>query len=253
MRSVFISGSISIRKIPKKVEESLKNIIRNNFKVYVGDAEGVDSLIQRFFYRENYFNVVVVSIYAKPRNLVSEKFEFLWIPVEENLKSEKKRQEVKDKYMTDISEYSFVIWDGKSSGSYSNIVRALQNKKPVKVFLNPEDRFLDKEEITEENIERIYRENSGYSSSEAFEILKNKLNISKISDMYDFLVKKGILIKENRKYFPTEDYKDLFIVTKYKGKSAGVKFKEKFFETIAKEIGESREEKPKQKLLPLDF
>ena len=38
--------------------------------------------------------------------------------------------------MTNDSEYSLVIWDGKSKGSYSNILRSLEQNKPVKVYMS---------------------------------------------------------------------------------------------------------------------
>ena len=46
MKSVFISGSISIKKLPNIVCESFDKIIAQNIHIYLGDADGVDILAQ---------------------------------------------------------------------------------------------------------------------------------------------------------------------------------------------------------------
>jgi len=43
-KKVFISGSISIKKLPKEAQKSIDNIINKGFEILVGDAKGVDSL-----------------------------------------------------------------------------------------------------------------------------------------------------------------------------------------------------------------
>ena len=48
MSTVFISGSISIKKLPRPVEESLSKISDANMEVLVGDADGVDLMIQNY-------------------------------------------------------------------------------------------------------------------------------------------------------------------------------------------------------------
>ena len=57
MNSVFISGSSSIKDLPKDVIKSLENIIDKGFEIFVGDAKGVDTLIQQYFYKRNYTNI----------------------------------------------------------------------------------------------------------------------------------------------------------------------------------------------------
>ena len=62
---VFISGSISIKKLPNKVINSLNKIKENNFEVLVGDAKGIDSLIQDFY--QDYENVTIYTAEETPR------------------------------------------------------------------------------------------------------------------------------------------------------------------------------------------
>ena len=73
---VFISGSISIKKLPKEVLKSIDKIISNHFEILVGDANGVDKLVQEYCLKKQYFDVTVYSIFDFPRNRKSEKFGF---------------------------------------------------------------------------------------------------------------------------------------------------------------------------------
>jgi hypothetical protein len=59
---VFISGSISMKKLPQKVINSINKIIDQNFEILVGDASGIDTLVQEYCLSLNYFNVTVYSI-----------------------------------------------------------------------------------------------------------------------------------------------------------------------------------------------
>lgn len=45
MTKVFISGSISTNKLPILVQDSLTNIINNEFGILVGDAKGIDEQV----------------------------------------------------------------------------------------------------------------------------------------------------------------------------------------------------------------
>ena len=57
MNSVFISGSISIKTLPFEVIKSFDKIISQNIHVYVGDADGIDTLTQNYFASKNYTHV----------------------------------------------------------------------------------------------------------------------------------------------------------------------------------------------------
>jgi len=163
MKKVFISGSIEIKRLDDLVIESLNKIIENNLIVLVGDANGVDSLIQEFFAKKSYFNVIVYTIFQTPRNLISPYFRIKNIKT--NLKG-RKAQEKKDEAMTVDSDYSFVIWNGKSKGSFNNILRALEMNKKIKVFYEKEKRFLTKNEISITNIKTLYYSNNGIGLKE---------------------------------------------------------------------------------------
>ena len=197
MKKVFISGSISIKELPDEIKTSLNNIKEKNIAVLVGDAKGVDTLIQKYFSKTSYDNVTICSIYDTPRNRTSARFKTITVDAAKSIKSERKRQEIKDEYMTLNSTYSFVIWDGKSKGSFNNINRALEQKKLLKVFYTKESRYLNHSEITKENIKKIYEDNNGITLKD----LSKYTNLSLDT------------LKENIK-----KYKDYWIINSYRGK-----------------------------------
>jgi hypothetical protein len=164
MKKVFISGSMSIKKLDNLVIESLDKIIFNNLQVLVGDAYGVDKLVQEYFFYRNYFNVTVYTIFDNPRNFLSNHFKIKKIEVT-NLQG-RKAQEKKDEAMTMESDYSFVIWDGKSKGSFNNILRAIENNKKLKVYYEKERRFLLEKELNINSIKRMYYKYCGIGLKE---------------------------------------------------------------------------------------
>ncbi len=227
MSRVFISGSIALNQLPNEVMQSFDNIISQNIEVYVGDAKGVDTLTQQYFSSKNYTNVTVCTIYEKPRNIVADFFKIQRVPCDESLTSEREKQTVKDDYMTQNSNYSFVIWDGKSKGSYSNIQRALNHNKKLKVYLIQEQRYLLHSELNEKSIKSIYKANTGYTLTEVVQAIKSLnifVNISKPSELKKWLIEHKILKENNKTIEINSKYEKYFIIEKYRG-TQNIKYK----------------------------
>lgn len=241
---VFISGSISIKQLSQEVKNSINKIIKQNFEILVGDAQGIDTLIQNYCLSLNYYNITIYSIYSFPRYKASDNFKIKYIEVPNSIKRERERQQEKDKAMTLDSEFTFTIWDGKSKGSYANILRGLNNSKKIKVYLCDKDLFLNK--IVKDEIEFIYRENNGYTALEVIQYLKNEAVeiFQRTQDLNKYLIQKLVIQKDDKIYIPTSKYENLFIIDKYHGKVKGIKFKNEFIDWIEKHIKEDR--KPQQ-------
>ena len=222
--SVFISGSIAIKTLPQEVKESLHKIIDNQMKILIGDANGIDSLVQDYCLSLNYFNVTVYTISSIPRYKASDKFALKTIIVSNEIKGGREKQQEKDKAMTSESQYSFVIWDGKSKGSYDNVLRAFEQDKKIKLYA--QNRFLEQNEINQKNIEILYRENSGYTAFEVVQQLKNIFN--RTQDLNRYLLQNSIIKKDDNIYQPMSQYEDLFIIDKYRGRVKGIKFRSEF-------------------------
>ncbi|MCT7619181.1 hypothetical protein [Aliarcobacter butzleri] len=215
MKKVFISGSISIKRIPNIVIDSLYKIIKNNIFVLVGDANGTDTEIQKFMLDNNYFNLRIYSVYYESRNNLSNRFKTKTVEVEDTLiKSERERQKYKDIKMTEECDYGLVIWDEQSKGSYENILRLIDMKKPLRVYSSKKESFLTDNEKTKENIKFLFNLNNGLTASEIVNELKNR-NIFKFNMAKDFnkyLVDNKIIYKEASCYLPTKGNENLIIV-----------------------------------------
>ncbi len=233
MNKVFISGSIAVKKLPKEVIKSIDKIISQNFIILVGDAPGIDTLVQNYCRGRNYSNVTVYSIHSPPRYKVNTfKHKFILPKIES--KKERELQQEKDKAMTFDSDYSLVVWDGKSKGSYSNILRAIKNDKKVKVFYQPENQYLEAEKVNSNEIEFVYRKNNGYAAKEVVELLLSEGEefFQNTRMLNKYLLDYDIIIKEDGIYKPSDGYEELFIIDKYRGKTKGIKFKNEFINWI---------------------
>lgn len=232
MSKVFISGSIAIKEIPQNAKIALDKMIKNNCEILVGDASGVDSAVQRYFADKNYFNLMIYTIENRPRNQISPKFKVRIIDIEtsenqvkfkdkkpkineiqvefedkkqkSSTKSERARQSVKDVKMVEDCDFALSIWDGKSKGSYNNMLNLIAQKKKFKmcyqnkIYENPDKSYLDD----------IFKENNGYNLKELRTELENReIYFSSEKKMKEFLHDKKILINNA----PSPEFKPFFI------------------------------------------
>ena len=246
MTSVFISGSIAIKSIPRSVEDSINKIIDQNIQINIGDANGVDTMVQNYCKKQNYSNVTVYSIYSSPRYKVSN-FTKKHIKVITNSKQERIRQQEKDAAMTNESDFSLVVWDGKSKGSYQNILRAIDNDKKIKVFLHFEEKYLEASRVTKKDIEFIFRKINGYTAKEVIEYLLNEGEdyFQQTRSFNKCLIEQHIIKKEDGIYVPMPKYENLFIIDKYRGKVKGIKFNNDFISWVVNWV---KEIKPPEEL-----
>ncbi|MEG5175587.1 hypothetical protein [Microcoleus sp. B3-D7] len=122
---VMISGSRSITDISLRLQ-SLNRIMELNFSIILGEASGIDKLVQEYLRSQNYPNVRVYfalwSGNGKPRNVTG--FQTVGIPgnyVE------------RDKAMCSVCDYGFALWDGISRGTKDNIDRTQGKTKIIRI------------------------------------------------------------------------------------------------------------------------
>jgi hypothetical protein len=139
MTTVFLSGSRKISRLNDGIRVRLKNIIEQGFEVIVGDANGADKALQSFFADMHYDKVVVFCAGNICRNNVGS-----WptenVVVDPKLKGRDFYAQ-KDKAMASKADYGFVLWDGKSIGSITNVFELMKGRKPVVVYFGPEKAF----------------------------------------------------------------------------------------------------------------
>lgn len=140
MTTVFISGSRKISRLNQEIRDRLRNVVSQNFEIVVGDANGADKAVQKYLMEANCRNVTVFCAGNSCRNNVGN-WKVSKIQVEPNLKG-REFYAKKDKIMAEIADYGLVLWDGKSPGSYSNIMELLKRNKKVLVYFSPERSFI---------------------------------------------------------------------------------------------------------------
>lgn len=137
--TVFLSGSRKISRLTDAIRGRLRSIVEQGFRVIVGDANGADKALQSFFADIHYHNVVIFCAGGVCRNNVGE-----WptenVTVDRRLRGREFYTQ-KDKAMATAADYGFVLWDGKSVGSITNVLELMKNRKPVLVYFGPEKTF----------------------------------------------------------------------------------------------------------------
>lgn len=139
MTTVFIAGSISISRLHEKVQERINKIVTSNLDIVVGDADGADTSIQECLHNYRADKVTVYCTGDSPRNNVAQ-----W-PVHRVYSKAKVGSRAyftaKDLEMARNSDYGLMIWDCKSTGTLSNVIELLRDKKKTVVFVNKAKEF----------------------------------------------------------------------------------------------------------------
>ncbi|NIH22127.1 MULTISPECIES: hypothetical protein [Providencia] len=140
MTTIFIAGSITIRKLNPLVIERIKKIVDKKFKVIVGDANGVDSSVQRELLQMSSKNTTVYSSSPKPRNNLGS-----W-PVNvvktDHPQGTRAFFTAKDIQMAEDADCGLMVWDSKSTGTLNNVIELLNRNKSSVVFINKTKEFL---------------------------------------------------------------------------------------------------------------
>lgn len=140
MSTIFIGGSRHISKLPNSILSRLENIIEARHEVIIGDANGADKSVQKFFSSINYEKVTIYCSGANPRNNIGN-----WRTC--NIYPEGKTKgfqfyAAKDREMAKNADYGLMIWDGKSPGTILNVLRLLLgNKKAVLADIKKDSLF----------------------------------------------------------------------------------------------------------------
>lgn len=145
MTTVFVAGSIRIKRLHPLFAERLSNIVSSNMDVVVGDADGADTSIQESLAEKNAPTVTVYCSGPQPRNNIGN-----W-PVQ-NVISEAESGTrayfaAKDMEMAKVADYGLMMWDAKSTGTLSNVIELLKRGKKCVVFVNKSKLFVTVSDI----------------------------------------------------------------------------------------------------------
>lgn len=139
MKKVFIGGSRKISKINNEIKKRIDNIIKQNFTILIGDANGVDKSVQKYLTLKEYNKVHVFCTGNKCRNNVGE-WDVKYI--ETNLPRKGYEYYVlKDIEMAKEADYGLMIWDGKSRGTLNNVMNLIACNKKCLLFVTIDNAF----------------------------------------------------------------------------------------------------------------
>jgi len=133
IKKIFIAGPIAIKKLDENVEIKLLDLYKKKHQILVGDAKGVDILIQNFYKNLEYKNLTVYVSGRKTRNNIFN-WDTNFIDVDKGVSGFNFYSQ-KDKAMAHDSDYGFMIWNGKSRGTLNNMINLLSEKKSVLLYL----------------------------------------------------------------------------------------------------------------------
>jgi hypothetical protein len=139
--SVFVAGSRQISCLPAEVKKRIDTMVEKRFRILVGDANGADKAVQTYLAGKAYPNVVVYCMEAHCRNNVGA-----WPTHQTSAPLGAKGFDyytVKDRAMADAAEYGLMLWDGKSKGTFNNILSLARQNKLVVVYIALTKSFLN--------------------------------------------------------------------------------------------------------------
>jgi hypothetical protein len=137
---VFIAGSRRLSRLSLSVRRRIDNIIEKGLTVIIGDATGVDKAVQTYLRDKHDDNVIAFCMDDACRNNVGN-----W-PVRKIHATDSKRRDfayysTKDRAMAAEADYGFMLWDGHSRGTLTNIVNLVREGKPVVLSVAPGKSF----------------------------------------------------------------------------------------------------------------
>jgi hypothetical protein len=140
MVSVFIAGSRAVSKLNSKVTERLDNIVRQEFTVLIGDANGADKAVQRYLASRHYPNVVVYCMEVCRNNV--GRWPTRQHEAEPGSRRDRYYYGIKDLAMAKGASCGFMLWDGESKGTLANVVNLLNLHKKTLLYISPRKLFL---------------------------------------------------------------------------------------------------------------
>lgn len=134
MTTVFVAGSLSIKRLHPRFLECLDRIVGNGFEIVCGDADGADASIQQALLDRNATAVTIYCSGDRPRNNLGG-----WSVQRVATGHEPGSRAfftAKDLEMAKVADYGLMMWDSKSTGTLSNVIELLKRGRTSRVFVN---------------------------------------------------------------------------------------------------------------------
>jgi hypothetical protein len=139
---VFIAGSRAVSRLNDALRQRLERIITEGHEVLVGDANGADRIVQQYLADRHYKDVTVFCAGDRCRNNVGE-WPTVAVAPPAGVHGGFDFYAVKDREMAANATHGFMLWDGESRGTFTNINNLIRHDKPVVVYLSPSKTFVN--------------------------------------------------------------------------------------------------------------
>ena len=130
----FLGGSQTIIELPEEARETIDKYLNGNSFFLVGDCKGVDTLFQQYLKDKDYRRVKVYVSGNEVRNNVGN-YEVVHISAADKNKDAFSFYKAKDYAMADVADSAIMVWDGRSAGTFLNIVDMASMHKPTELFI----------------------------------------------------------------------------------------------------------------------
>jgi hypothetical protein len=130
---MFIGGSLGISVLPALAVERIDAAISEDAEFLVGDAPGVDALVQKYLHKRGVRSVRVFHSTPQRRlNLGHWPEQF----VDSGLKSTSSAMHgAKDREMARQCDQALMVWDTKSVGTITNVLDVTGRGKPWRIVV----------------------------------------------------------------------------------------------------------------------
>lgn len=136
---IFIAGPRAVSNLDENILIKITNICEKNFEILIGDAEGIDKSIQKILSKKSYKKVTVFASNGIARNNCGD-WKIENVPVDKNANGFDFYVQ-KDIQMAKKADIGFMIWNGKSKGTFNNIINLLKMNKEVILYYVPNKKF----------------------------------------------------------------------------------------------------------------
>ena len=154
-KTVFVSGSSKTqdknspyyrKKLPKEVRSELNKHIKDEDKIVVGDAPGIDRQVQNYLNKKRYKNVEVYGPGKQVRYTANKEWKTNPIDAPEYAEGSKEWLAKKDVFMSNVSDLGIavVLENGGAGATRRNVQRLIDSNKDVKVYELYSDKKNDK-------------------------------------------------------------------------------------------------------------
>jgi len=146
---VFIAGPRTVKELDENIIDKLNSICEKGFDILIGDANGIDSSVQKILWQKDYQNVTVYASNGIARNNFGD-WRIENIKADDNVTGFEFYAQ-KDLEMVKNANIGFMIWNGESKGTFNNIINLLKSEKDVILYYLPNKKFYQFKDIKELN------------------------------------------------------------------------------------------------------